>query len=58
MLQFFLDCKIAKLKQLYTKRSNTGPKNYHPVSFLLLISKIIKKFICDQAKTILSKNKT
>ena len=45
-----MDCKIAKLKSLFKKGSRTAPKNYHPISLLPLISKIIEKVIHDQTQ--------
>ena len=38
--KFPLDCKIAKLKPLYTKGSKTDSKNYCPISLLRLLSKV------------------
>ena len=35
---FPTDCQIAKLKPLFKKGSTTLPKNYRPISLLLLIS--------------------
>ena len=55
--KFPLDCKIVKLKPLYEKGSKTDPKNYHPISLLPLVSKVIEKVIHNQTKTFLSKNK-
>ena len=40
--KFPLDCKIVKLKPLYKKGSTTDPKNYHPVSLLPLVSKVME----------------
>ena len=54
--KFPLDYKIAKLKTLYKKGSKTDPKNYHPVSLLPLVSKVIEKFIRNQTENFL-KNK-
>ena len=54
----FLDCKIAKLKPLCKKGSKTDPKNYSPVSLLLLVLKVIEKVIHSQTKIFLNKNKT
>ena len=36
-------CKIVKPKQLFKKGSKTDPKNYHPISPLPLMSKVITK---------------
>ena len=44
------DCKTAKLKPLFKRGSKTDPKNYHPMSLLPLISKIIEKIIHDQTQ--------
>ena len=45
-LSLFPDnCKIAKLKPLYKKEAKTKPKNYWPISLLLLLSKIIERII-------------
>ena len=42
------DCKIAKLKPLFKRGSETDPKNYCPISLLPLISIIIEKIIHEQ----------
>ena len=55
--KFSLDCKIAKLKPLYKKGSKTDPKDYRPVSFLALASKVIEKVIYNQTKIFLNKKK-
>ena len=52
-----LDFKIVKLKPLYKKGSKTDPKNYRPVSLLLLASKVIEKVIHNQTEIVLDKNK-
>ena len=44
---FPFDCKTAKLKPLFKKGSRTDPKNFRPMSLLLLVSKIIEKVIHD-----------
>ena len=49
--------QVAKLKPLYKKGSTTFPRNYRPISLLLLISKVIKKVIHDQTQAFLDKNK-
>ena len=51
------DCQIAELKPLYKKHSTTLPKNYHPISLLPLISKIIEKVVHDQTQAYLDENK-
>ena len=40
---FQSDCKIAKLKPVFKKGSETDLKKYRPISLLLLVSKIIQK---------------
>ena len=35
------ECKIAKLKPIFKKGARTDPKNYRPISILLLVLKII-----------------
>ena len=35
------ECKIAKLKPTLKKSASTDPKNYQPISFLPVISKVI-----------------
>ena len=50
------DCKIAKLKPLYKKEAKTKPKNYRPISLLLLLSKIIERIIHNQTQEFLDKN--
>ena len=50
------DCKIAKLKPLFKKGSETDPKSYHPISLLSLVSKIIEKVISDRTQRFLDKN--
>ena len=34
------ECKIAKLKSIFKKVARTNPKNYRPISLLLLVAKI------------------
>ena len=53
---FLSDCKIAKLKPLFKKGSKTAPKNYHPISLLPLVSKLIEKIFHDQTQSFLNKN--
>ena len=50
-------CKHAKLKPHFKKGATTIPKNYRPISLLLLISKIIEKIIHDQTQNFLDENK-
>ena len=54
---FQRSCKIAKFKPLFKKNSNTGSPNYHPISLLLLLLKIIESIFHDQTEEILSKNR-
>ena len=42
--------KIAKVKPLFKKGSETDPKNYFPISPLPILSKIIKRIIHDQTQ--------
>ena len=51
------DCKIAKLKPIFKKGARTDPKNYHPISLLPLVSKIIEKSIHFQIEDFLNKKK-
>ena len=39
--------KIGKVKTLFIKGSKTYPQNYHPISLLPLLSKIIKSIVHD-----------
>ena len=50
-------CKIAEVKPLFKKGSKTDPQNYHPISLLPLLSKIIETIVHDQTEDFLSKNK-
>ena len=53
----FLDqCKIAKLKPLFKKFSKSDPKNYRPISLLLVVSNILEKTIQIQTQEYLDKN--
>ena len=49
-------CRIAKLKSLFKKGSNSDPKNYRPISLLLVVSKIIEKTIQIHTQEYLDKN--
>ena len=49
-------CKIAKLTPLFKKGSKTDLKNYRPVSFHPLISKLIEKAIHIQTQEYQNKN--
>ena len=42
------DCKVAKLKPLYTKGNTTDLKHFRPMSLLPIFSKIFGKVIHDQ----------
>ena len=39
------ESKITKLKSMFKEGATTDPKNYRPISFLPLVSKIIEKSI-------------
>ena len=45
---FSKDCKVAKLKPLYTKGTTTDLKHFRPMSLLPIFSKIFGKVIHDQ----------
>ena len=47
--------QIAKLKPIFKKGARTDPKNYHPISLLPLVSKIIEKSIHIQIEDFLNK---
>ena len=51
------ECKIAKLKPIFKKGAKVDPKNYRPISLLLLVSKIIEKSIHFQIEDYLNKKK-
>ena len=55
--RFPADCQIVKLKPLFKKGYTTLPKNYRPISLLLLVSKTIEKVIHDQTQAFLDENK-
>ena len=57
LLTFPEECKIAKLKSVFKKGARTDPKNYRPISFLPLVSKIIEKSIHFQIEDFLNKKK-
>ena len=48
-------CKIAKLKPLFKKDSKTDPKNYHPISLLPLMSKVLERIVHEQTMEFLDK---
>ena len=50
-------CKIAKVKPLFKKGSKTDPQNYHPISLLPILSKIIERIIHNQTQEFFSKSK-
>ena len=50
-------CKTAKLKPFFEKSNRTYPKNYHPISLLPLIPKILEKVIHEQATKFFDKCK-
>ena len=49
-------CRISKVKPLF-KGSKADHQNYHPISLLHLLSKIIERIVHDQTEDFLSKNK-
>ena len=51
------ECKIAKLKLIFKRGARTDPKNYRPISFLPLVSKIIGKSIQFQIEDYLNMKK-
>ena len=50
-------CKIAKVKPLFKKGSETDPSNYRPISLLPLLSKVFERVVLDQTEEFLSLNK-
>ena len=50
-------CKIAKKKLLFKKIIKSDAKKHRPISLLLLISKVVEKFIHDQTQDYLQRNK-
>ena len=38
-------CKVVKLKIHFKKGCKTDPKNYHPISLLPLMSKVLKRIV-------------
>ena len=51
------ECTIAKSKPIFRKYARTDPRNYRPISLLLLVSKIIEKLIHFQIEDFLNKKK-
>ena len=49
--------KIAKVKPIFEKGSKTDLQNYHPISLLPLLSKIIERIAHGQLEEFLSENK-
>ena len=49
--------KIAKVKPLFKKASNTDPSNYRPISLLPSLSKVFERVVLHQTKEFLSLNK-
>ena len=49
--------KIAKVKPLFKEGSRTDPQNYHPISLLHLLSKIIERIVYGKTEEFLSKYK-
>ena len=50
-------CKIAKVKPLFKKGSETDPSNYRPISLLPLLFKVSERVVLDQTEEFLSLNK-
>ena len=53
---FSKDCKVAKLKLLYKKGTKTDPKNFRPISLVLIVSKIMEKEVHDQTMSYLKQS--
>ena len=50
------DCKIARLKRPYKKRSKTNHRNYRPISLLPLKAKVIERMVYNQVNSFLLQN--
>ena len=50
------ECITAKLKLLFKKGSKTDPKNYRPISLMLLVSRIVEKLMHYQLQDYLKEN--
>ena len=57
LLNFPDESKVNKLKPIFRKGARTEPKNYQPISLLLLVSKIIEKSIHSQIEDYLNPKK-
>ena len=57
-------CKIANVTPIYKKGSKSDPKNYRPVSFRSIVSKVLEKVVLSQLAahlkehSILAENRT
>ena len=51
------ECEIAKIKPIFEKGARIDTKNYRPISFSPLVSRIIQKSIHFQNKEFLNKKK-
>ena len=49
--------KLLKLNHFLKKGSKSDPQNYHPISLLPLLSRIIERIVHDQVQDFLGKNK-
>ena len=49
-------CKIVKLKPLFKKSSKMDPKNYHPISLLPVMSKVLERIVHEQTIEFLHKH--
>ena len=50
------DLKRAKIVPIYKKKAKTEPGNYRPVSVLSVISKVLKRVICEQLTDYIEKH--
>ena len=55
--EFIDSCKTAKLRPIFKNGKTTEPKNYRPVSLLLVMSKVIERVVHNQLIEKLEKHK-